>query len=246
MGAPLTKKGPVSVTVGVFDGVHRGHQALLHEVSRDAELFPLVFTFSNNPFAVLHPADFLGPLSTLSQKLERMENFGVRGFVIIDFSSDFSKLKGRYFLSLLMERLNIRKLVFGSTHKLGLRGDTGAQEAREFCESRGIELSVVPSVRIRNHRVSSSLIRRALQRGELAWVEELLGFPYILDLRGLPWERRGGEIHIDREAIPQILPPPGKYPVKCVPYKEGADLMVDRKELIWAHPVDLPVEKIIF
>ena len=248
LGTPGGRGEAVSLTVGVFDGVHRGHQALLHEVSRNADFFPMVFTFSNNPLAALRPGSFLGSISTLPQKLERMKNFGVRRFVIIDFSYDFSKLEGRLFLSLIMDRLNVRKIVFGKNHSLGRGGDLRLEEAREFCKSREVELTVVPPVRLGDQRISSSIIRRALLQGEMALAEKLLGSPYALDVGRLPWERSGRKIVIDREAVNQILPPSGRYPVRCVPDGEGrtTELLVAPNKLEWAHPEDLPVKEISF
>lgn len=88
------------------------------------------------------------------------------------------------------------------------RGDMGPEEARDFCASRGVDVTVVPSVRIRKHRVSSTRIRYALLGGEMELVEELLGMPYTLDLRRLPWARKGDRIVVEREGCQQILPPP--------------------------------------
>jgi len=239
---------PVSITIGVFDGVHRGHQALIREVTRDSSLQSLVITFSNNPFAVLRPDVFRGYLQSLPMKLERLENLGVSGVVIIDFSHDFSKLTGEKFLTLLSTRLNIKKLVLGSNHKFGQGEGMGPDEARRFCEDNSIELVVVPAIKMGETRVSSTRVRTALLEGRIEEARELLGGSYALDLSELNGESGPGRVRLLREKVPQILPPPGTYQVRLNQLKDGfaTDLKLDHQWLEWNNPADMQVKKIFF
>lgn len=240
--------GPVSLTIGVFDGVHRGHQSLIDEVTADEGQFPMVFTFGNSPMAILRPNTFLGPLSTKEIKLHRLEKFGLRGVVVIDFSDDFSKLTGEKFLGLIKERIDVRKLVLGSNHRFGRGGDVGPEEAEAYCAAQGIELKVVPSLRIRDHRVSSTRIRYALLGGEMELVRELLGSPYAVDLRNAAVMEEGENLFVKREEVNQILPPPGIYPVEISQRQVGfaTEVTLDEDRMIWKKPADEPVEKIFF
>ena len=239
---------PVCITIGVFDGVHRGHQALIQEVTRDSSLKPLVVTFSNNPFAVLRPDVFRGYLQSLPMKLAQLDNLGVSGVVVIDFSPDFSKLTGENFLTLLRNSLNIRKLVLGSNHKFGQGEGMGPEEARRYCRENEIELVVVPALKMGETRVSSTRVRTAILEGRLREARELLGGPYVLDLNELNGESRHGSVRLAREKIPQILPPPGTYPVKLNQLKDGfaTDLKLDHQWLEWNNPADMQVKKIFF
>lgn len=243
---PVTE--PVCITIGVFDGVHRGHQALIHEVTRDPSLQPLVVTFSNNPFAVLRPDVFRGYLQSLPMKLTRLENLGVSGVVVIDFSHDFSKLTGENFLTLLRNRLDIKRLVLGSNHKFGQGEGMGPDEARRFCDDNGIELVVVPALKMGEARVSSTRVRTALLEGRIEEARELLGGPYVLDLSELHGESGTATVRLAREKVPQILPPPGTYRVKLNQLKDGfaTDLKLDHQWLEWNNPADMQVKKIFF
>ena len=243
---PNTLTDPVSITIGVFDGVHRGHQALITEVTRDPLLTPLVVTFSNNPFAVLRPDVFRGYLQSLAGKLERLENLGVSGVVVIDFSPEFSKLTGEKFLTLLRERLNIKKLVLGSNHKFGQGEGMGPGEAAAFCRGNGIELVVVPALLRGETRVSSTRVRTAVLEGRLDEARDLLGEPYMLDLEGLKGDSEPGRI--PRNRVPQILPPPGTYKVRLNQLKDGfaTDLTLDHRWLEWKNPGNIQVKKIFF
>ena len=88
---------PIALTIGVFDGVHRGHQTLLQRILEKKDECPWVITFKSNPSKVLFPETYVGDLMTLDQKLKKMEGFGIKGTVIIDFSQDFGRLKGAEF-----------------------------------------------------------------------------------------------------------------------------------------------------
>ena len=94
-----------AITVGVFDGIHIGHQKLTEKIQRYAAgrdgTEAVVFTFMNNPSAFFHPNRFLGNITTIEQKLRLFRKMGLEHLVLIDFSVDFSKLTGNDFFSIL-------------------------------------------------------------------------------------------------------------------------------------------------
>jgi len=240
--------GDLSITVGVFDGVHRGHQGLINELKSNENHRPIVFTFGNSPMVFLRPETFLGPLSTLDLKVERLKNFGVNGTVIIDFSLDFSKLTGKNFLDLLLNRGNVQKLVLGQNHRFGNAGDMGPGETQVYCDKRGIELAVVPPVQWAGDRVSSTRIRHTIINGDMALSLELIGSPYGVDLRDVKSIEENGVFRIKREWVNQLLPPAGNYSVQLNQLKDGfaTEVSLDDRWLICQKPVDVPYEKIFF
>jgi len=163
---------PLAVTVGVFDGVHRGHQSLIRQVC-DSPHIPTVVTFRQNPQQVLKPDAFAGDIMTLEQKLRVFEVLGVQFTVLIDFSQEFSKISGRAFIDLLLNR-PVKLIALGRNFRCGHRLDTGAEEIRSLAEARGTEVWIAPPVMDEGQPVSSSRIRQALAAGRQAEAERLL------------------------------------------------------------------------
>jgi len=163
---------PLAVTVGVFDGVHRGHQSLIRQVC-DSPHLPTVVTFRQNPQQVLNPDTFAGDIMSLEQKLHALEVLGVQLTVLIDFSEKFSKINGRDFIDLLLCK-PVKLIALGRNFRCGYRLDTGAEQIRSLAGARGVEVWVAPPVMDEGQPVSSSRIRQALAAGRQAEVERLL------------------------------------------------------------------------
>jgi FAD synthase len=202
--------GRFASAVGVFDGMHIGHQALIRAVKKRSELTSTVVTFIENPKRFLRPSQFHGDIMTLRQRLEALEASGVDVTILIDFSSDFSKLAGREFLSLLSGGNSLRFLAIGQNFRCGHGLDTGSNEIRAFCAENGIEMELISPIRVAGHPVSSSRIRTAIKEGRLEDAADLMGRLFELDLRD-------AEITADGRIIPkgtQIAPPGGIYTVE--------------------------------
>jgi len=176
--------GPMAAAIGVFDGLHLGHRALVGKVLGQGGLGSTVVTFEKNPKRILSPSTFHGELSTLEQRLALIDSMGVDLCVLIDFSGDFSKLPGRLFLSMLSERGELRLLAVGENFRCGHALDTNSQGIREFCDERSIQVELLRAVNWAGHPVSSSRIRKAVLEGRLDDAAHMLGRFYELDLRG--------------------------------------------------------------
>ena len=200
---------PFAATVGVFDGIHRGHLALIDRIRSEPGHGSAVFTFRDNPKRLLRPSAFHGDLFTLQQKLDALASRGVEVCVLIDFSGDFSKLAGRIFLSFLAEIASVRLLVLGSDFRCGYRLDTGVAEIESYCSPRGIRTEVFEPILWAGHPVSSSRIRKAVVEGRLEEAAEMLGRPFELDLRSADCSQPGC-VRLELDGL-QVLPPPGRY-----------------------------------
>jgi riboflavin kinase/FMN adenylyltransferase len=175
-----------AITIGVFDGVHRGHQALIAKIVQKApDLLPAVITFRENPKRIAVPARSAKPqnaaregnILSLEQKTALFEKLGVGLCVVIDFSSGFCKLKGQDFFGLVRRFLHPVYAVIGSNFHCGYRRDTGAEEFRRLGEENGVEVEIAPPVLEGGLPVSSSRIRELLRAGDRAGAALLLGRP---------------------------------------------------------------------
>ena len=165
---------PLSLTIGVFDGVHLGHQALIKRIC-NSPYIPAVVTFKQNPLKITRPDSFAGDIYPLERKFRVLEESGVRLTVVIDFSEEFRKMSGRGFIDLLLGRRSVKLIALGLNFRCGCGLDTGVAEIRDLAEARGVETWVAGPVIDDGRPVSSSRIRESLSAGRIAEAERLLG-----------------------------------------------------------------------
>ncbi|HOV63789.1 MAG TPA: FAD synthetase family protein [Spirochaetia bacterium] len=211
--AALGTKKKVALTIGVFDGVHAGHQSLLAEVVKEKDCVSLVVTFTENPAKVLTPDEYGGDIQTQDQKLATLAQIGIDAVILIDFSSDFSKLSGRQFFDILLSRLSLAYVVLGSDFVCGYRGDTTASDIRLMLEDKHIPVAILPPMLYRGKPISSTRIREAIRQGDLASAHAMLGRSYILDMKRVTVEGKDGEGIVQVDEILQPVPEKGEYPV---------------------------------
>jgi riboflavin kinase / FMN adenylyltransferase len=213
------------VTVGTFDGVHRGHWAVLQEIRARAEATgrrSVLLTFHPHPLRIVRPEYAPPLLTTPVEKKEILAESGLDFAVFLQFTPLLSRYPPERFVEeILVERLGVQELVIGHDHGFG-RGRSGdAETLRRLGDEFGFAVDVVPPVQVDGEAVSSSRIRRAVAAGEMGAAERGLGRPYGLrgvvvrgDGRGrqlgFPTANLGG---LDSE---KLHPPPGIYAVRGV------------------------------
>jgi len=217
---------PLAATIGVFDGIHKGHRKLIERVLARHPATPVAFTFTESPKKILRPSSYSGDIQTRSQKLEGFEALGIELCVLIDFSGNFSKLTGRDFLSRLHVRDSLESLAVGSDFRCGHRLDTDASAIAEFFKSCGVGVDIVTHVLLHGHPVSSSRIRSAISEGRLTDAADMLGRPFELDLRGSEFVGSDfGNVRVKRPAT-LVLPPAGEYEAVYFDDGGGRELIV--------------------
>ena len=192
-GLPLGEKFS-SVTIGVFDGVHCGHQSLIEKiVSHNADNVPVVITFRQNHKGKKHAQK---NIQTFRQKTAIFESLGVKITLVIDFTESFRHMAGIEFLEVLLKHGKMGFLAVGSNFRCGYRLDTNAEAIQKFFAPHNIPVEIVPEVMEGGLPISSSRIRSVITGGNLQKAQAMLGRPYTIDLAALQ------EI---------VLPPPGRY-----------------------------------
>jgi riboflavin kinase/FMN adenylyltransferase len=173
------------VTVGNFDGVHLGHQAMLRDVAeraRAAAVPSIVVTFDPHPLKVLHPERAPKMIQTLRQREEAIEACGIDALVIVSFTRDFSLISAWDFAKeLLGRRLSAREVCVGARFVFGRERGGNLDVLRKVGTEAGFSVHGLTDVTDGGGPVSSTRIREALAGGDLACANGLLGRPYAMD-----------------------------------------------------------------
>lgn len=171
--------GPVAVTIGKFDGIHLGHQALLAETLALAEehmLVPAVITFDRHPGSVLNPAGEVAPLIGPTQKNELLAEAGIEVVLTLPFDEALAKLSPKQFVEeILVKGLSVKAVVVGSDFRFGAGQSGDIETLRELGAELGFVVKVVDSVEVDGKRVSTTLIRELLSQGQVKEAAKLLG-----------------------------------------------------------------------
>ena len=183
------------VSIGNFDGVHRGHRTMiarLIELARRAGVPAVVMTFSPHPIEILRPQAAPPPLSTLERKAQLLEECGVD--YVIAYPTDRALLQltpEEFFQSILLLKLRARGMVEGENFFYGHDRAGNVQTLRAACDAAGMTLDVITPVRLGSRVVSSSVIRQLVADGDVAAAAELLGSHYQLRGRVTTGAARG-------------------------------------------------------
>lgn len=175
----------VVAATGFFDGVHKGHSAVLErlkQVAQEQHKESAVITFWPHPRTVLQQdAHSLRLLNSLQEKRERVLAMGIDHFWVVDFSRQFSKLSTEEFMrEYLIGRYGVSALVIGYDHKLGNSALQSQQQMIDIATSLGLETLRVEEFQLGETIISSTKIRTALQSGEVSLASDLLGYNYKL------------------------------------------------------------------
>jgi riboflavin kinase / FMN adenylyltransferase len=211
---PLLFRHGTALTVGSFDGPHKGHELLFDAVinaSKKQGYEPGVVTFTQSAAGKKTHGIYDGDIATLAQKLAVFEQKGFAFTVVIDFSSNFIKIEGHSFLSILTEACHMKFIAEGQDFRCGYRGSVGMEEIVVFSENNGIGCCFPDSVMYNGIRISSSLIRQCVLSCRFSDAAFMLGRPYMLDCSSFNWEQSGTGISTARRNCIQVVPPAGTY-----------------------------------
>ncbi len=206
------------VAIGNFDGVHRGHQAMISTLvaqARAASVPAVVLTFDPHPITLLRPGQTPPRLSTIARKSELLHHHGVD--TVIAWPTDRSLLElspTEFFEQFILDQLQARGLVEGPNFFFGRNREGTVETLRRFCDQSGLSLTVVDPVEIEGRMVSSSVIRQLIGDGEMNEAVRLLGHPYRLRGTVIKGAGRGRELGFptaNLSDIATLIPGDGVY-----------------------------------
>ena len=219
-GAP---RRPSVVTIGNFDGVHRGHQEILRgvrELAAQTGAIPSVLTFSPHPVRVLRPAEAPSLLMTLEQRLAAIQELGIEAVLVLHFDTELAKASPEDFVRrFLLETMDARAVLVGADFRFGHRQAGDTKLLAEFGASRGFEVRVVPPVIADGMTVSSTAIRRALGEGRVEDARQMLGRPFSLEGEIGPGTGQGRKLVVptlNLTTAQETLPQTGVYATEAI------------------------------
>ena len=200
------------VTIGVFDGVHKGHRHLLRQVVEQAgdRYIPTVVTFSNRPVTVLRPGTEPSYLTTLDQRIDLIKQQGIELVVCLEFTLELAEVPAADFAKLLAGSLKMKGLVLGPDSALGKDRQGDLAFMRKQGEELGFWVSSVDPVEIEGQPVKSRRIRDAVASGNMAVCPELLGRNHLLSGTVVAGDQRGRTLGFptaNLDVDPQLLLP---------------------------------------
>lgn len=194
-------------TIGTFDGVHRGHQALIahaRERAIQASLPLTVITFDQPPAAVLRPEVFPGAIVSLDRKLELLRDTGADEIIVLPFTQGLAQITAEAFMAVLAEDARVIELYTGEGFALGHKRAGTVEVLTRLSEERGIRFEAIPRIENANGVVSSSEIRRAIQQGDARDAASMLGHWFRVEGEVIHGEQVGRQIGYPTA---NVLPP---------------------------------------
>ncbi len=209
--SPSTRGGVL--TIGNFDGVHLGHQALLEEVIKEAkkrDVSSTVITFEPHPFEFFAGDKLTIPrITRLREKYTQLAKTGIDNIVILEFNQSLADLSASDFVSLLQQALYPCHIVIGDDFRFGKGREGDFQLLATKGKELGFSLAAMPTFELAGERVSSTRVRKALMQDDLALASQLLGRPYTMQGRVRHGDALGTQlgfptanIHLHRRLTP--------------------------------------------
>ncbi len=215
--------GPVHLAIGVFDGLHRGHIAVIRralEASRASGGTTALLTFHPHPLAVLRPEGGPGALTGARQRLGLLRAVGVHHVVVLPFTTSLARLSGEEFVQKLVESCRpLLHICVGHEWVFGRDRSGSIELLRKLGTVYGFNVDAIDPVRAGGRIISSTAIRAAVRSGQLADAQAMLGRPYALfgNVRqGRGAARQLGFPTANVAVENEVLPPDGVYSVRAV------------------------------
>ena len=211
------------VTIGTFDGVHLGHQQILKQLidtSRKSKLKSVLLTFFPHPRMVLQPDISMRLIQTIQEREKALQKTGLDYLVIHPFSTEFSRLSADdYVKKILVEQLNVRKVVVGYDHRFGRNRTASLEDMYHYADIHEFEVIEINAEKIESTAVSSTKIRKAIDEGNIELANTYLGHSFTIEGMVIDGDKRGRELsyptaNIDLQNPHKIVPKQGVYLVK--------------------------------
>jgi riboflavin kinase/FMN adenylyltransferase len=211
------------VTLGTFDGVHIGHKKIIQKLNnKKGEAKSVLLTFFPHPRMVLQDAQDLKLLNTIEEKQQLLKENGLDVLIIEPFTKEFSRLSAVEFVrDILMNKLRVKRLVIGYDHRFGKNREGNFEHLVELSELYDFDLEQIKAQDVEDVSVSSTKIRKALEKGDIETANSYLGYPYLLTGKvvhgkglGNKWNYPTINIYISEKY--KLIPKTGVYIIKTI------------------------------
>ena len=222
-GEYIEQMKPCVATIGFFDGVHRGHQFVigqLTQLARQEGLESTVITFDKHPREVVNDGYVPELLNSLDEKMIRLSLTEADNCVILPFDEQMAALSARDFMeSILKKKLNVKKLLIGYDNRFGHDRTESFADYVRYGRELGIEVIQSEPLLVNGTGVSSSAVRRLVSQGDVEGAEALLGYPYTLVGTVVEGFQKGRQLgfptaNLQLTCAHKLLPAPGVYVVQ--------------------------------
>lgn len=209
---------PTILTMGIFDGLHLGHQQIMKDViarAKATQCASTVLTFSPHPRAVLHPETAPPMLQTFEQKAEGMGILGIDQLVVMEFNEQLSSMSAQDFTQkIICEALKAQEIYLGKGFAFGRGREGNIVKLQEYSQHFGFYASEVHEVVLRGRRISSTMVRRLIKAGRINLARRLLGRPYGVEGVVIKGRQLGRELQFPTANIAPhntVIPADGVY-----------------------------------
>ena len=216
-------KFKVALTLGTFDGVHIGHQSIIEKLNEVAEKIDgesVLMTFYPHPRHVLHPNNQkLKLLSTIEERSEMLKEYGLKHFIIQEFTKKFSQLKSENFVKeILVDKLCVKKLIIGYDHHFGRNREGNYEKLLRLSNLYSYEVEKIDPLNYMGSSVSSTKIRKKIHENKFKEVRKLLGRYFSFSGKIIEGKKMGKKIgyptaNIIVENVNKLMPNDGVYAV---------------------------------
>lgn len=213
------------ITIGSFDGLHRGHQKIIKRINHLAKEIngeSVIITFDPHPRKIIYPKDnSLELLTTLDEKIELCRKFDIDNLVIVSFSIEFSQqLPREYIEKFLIETFKPKYIVIGYDHRYGLNREGNIDLLEEYSSDHGFKVIQIKKQELEDITISSTKIRNALKRGDVKEANQFLNYPFKISGTIAHGDKIGKTIgyptaNIEIDDKHKLVPKEGVYAVKC-------------------------------
>lgn len=216
----LSKEIETVITIGTFDGVHKGHQTILHrlqEVKHSKNLKSIVFTFHPHPRKIiLSEKQSIKILTTPSEKIQLLQSYNIDYLIFCPFTKEFANIPPEDFVHYLSTQLNIKHIIIGYDHKFGKDRKGDINTFYQLKDKYHFEVEQIPAKTVNEINISSTKIRQFLLSGDIENANELLGYNYFFTGTVIEGKKLGRAIGIPTANVivedeDKLIPANGVY-----------------------------------
>jgi riboflavin kinase / FMN adenylyltransferase len=218
------------VTIGNFDGVHKGHKKIIDKLissSKEHNGVPVVITFRNHPRTLFHPETLCRMITTVEEKQRFLHKLGINNIIMLSFTREFSNLTAdQFYNELLIGKLKVKEIVIGYDHAFGKNREGNIDYLMRLSKTTGVVMTRVEEELCDNEVISSTFLRSEIDNGNMPMVEKLLGRKYSLTGKVIKGDGRGRGLGFPTANIipdypDKIIPGIGIY-AATVTFKDGS------------------------